>query len=114
MKISVKTDQIDFSIELADSTPLDQIFKIIEGVLGEKSLPLVHKGEIPTNTPIPVSIGMPIIKTLPYIVENTQQLCMHEQCTQCNGTGVKRTGGMCIHMMSCPCPKCSPTYSTGG
>lgn len=34
--------------------------------------------------------------------------CMHDQCTECHGTGVKRTGGVCVHMISCPCPKCSP------
>lgn len=36
--------------------------------------------------------------------------CMHDQCTECHGTGIKSTGGPCIHGISCPCPKCTPTY----
>lgn len=35
--------------------------------------------------------------------------CMHDSCPECNGTGVKKYGGSCIHGISCPCPKCSPT-----
>lgn len=36
--------------------------------------------------------------------------CMHDQCASCHGTGMKFDGSMCIHMISCPCPKCSPSY----
>lgn len=36
------------------------------------------------------------------------QPCMHDQCTECHGTGVKITGGTCVHMISCHCPKCTP------
>lgn len=36
------------------------------------------------------------------------QPCMHDACTECVGTGVKRDGTPCVHMLSCPCPKCSP------
>lgn len=36
------------------------------------------------------------------------QPCLHNACTQCHGTGVKLDGSACIHMISCPCPKCSP------
>lgn len=32
--------------------------------------------------------------------------CMHDQCPTCHGTGIGRHGA-CIHMMSCPCPKCT-------
>lgn len=39
--------------------------------------------------------------------------CLHESCPECVGTGVKRDGSTCIHMLSCPCIKCTP-YSTGG
>lgn len=35
--------------------------------------------------------------------------CMHDQCSKCHGTG-RSIHGSCIHMISCPCPKCSPTY----
>lgn len=34
--------------------------------------------------------------------------CMHDACPECVGTGIKRTGGACIHGISCPCPKCTP------
>lgn len=35
--------------------------------------------------------------------------CMHDSCTKCGGTGIRKDGlGTCIHMMSCPCPKCTP------
>lgn len=36
-----------------------------------------------------------------------KQVCAHETCTSCNGTGKKKNGDMCIHMISCPCKKCS-------
>ena len=36
------------------------------------------------------------------------QPCLHEQCPECCGTGIKKDGSMCVHMISCPCPKCSP------
>jgi hypothetical protein len=35
--------------------------------------------------------------------------CMHETCPECDGTGIKKTGGFCVHGISCPCPKCSAT-----
>lgn len=34
--------------------------------------------------------------------------CMHDSCTECHGTGVKKDGSFCVHFISCPCPKCSP------
>ena len=37
-------------------------------------------------------------------------ICMHDQCPSCNGTGKKENGGMCVHHIHCPCPKCTPTY----
>lgn len=36
------------------------------------------------------------------------QLCMHDNCGECCGTGIKHDGSGCVHMISCPCPKCSP------
>ena len=41
---------------------------------------------------------------------NTQnwQPCLHDACTDCHGTGIKINGGMCMHGISCSCPKCSP------
>lgn len=35
--------------------------------------------------------------------------CLHKNCSSCNGTGVRIDGlGPCVHMISCPCPLCSP------
>lgn len=36
--------------------------------------------------------------------------CMHQSCPDCFGTGRKANGQMCLHMMSCPCPRCTPRY----
>lgn len=37
--------------------------------------------------------------------------CMHKSCPTCGGTGMRKDGlGACIHMISCPCPKCTPRY----
>ena len=35
--------------------------------------------------------------------------CLHLNCPTCKGTGIGPTGP-CVHMVSCPCPRCSPTY----
>ena len=37
--------------------------------------------------------------------------CLHDGCPECIGTGVKFDGSMCIHNISCPCPKCTPSYT---
>jgi hypothetical protein len=34
--------------------------------------------------------------------------CLHNDCNECHGTGVKIDGTACIHMISCNCPKCTP------
>lgn len=36
--------------------------------------------------------------------------CLHDSCPDCLGTGIRKDGGMCIHGISCPCPKCSPSF----
>lgn len=38
------------------------------------------------------------------------QPCLHDSCTECVGTGIKRDGSLCVHALSCPCPKCSPQF----
>jgi hypothetical protein len=35
--------------------------------------------------------------------------CLHDSCPECIGTGFRHDGSMCIHNISCPCPKCSFT-----
>ena len=45
----------------------------------------------------------------PRIDFGKSEQCLHDNYPMCNGTGVRKDGlGMCIHMISCPCPKCSP------
>ena len=37
--------------------------------------------------------------------------CLHKLCPECKGTGVRKSDGTpCIHMISCTCPRCSPSY----
>ena len=33
--------------------------------------------------------------------------CLHDQCPDCVGTGIKKDGSICVHNISCPCPKCT-------
>jgi len=40
----------------------------------------------------------------------SQRECLHDQCTKCNGTGRDERGRICVHHISCPCPKCTPVY----
>lgn len=35
------------------------------------------------------------------------QPCLHDECTDCIGTGLKKDGSRCVHNISCPCPKCT-------
>jgi len=35
--------------------------------------------------------------------------CAHDQCPECLGTGIKRNGSVCVHCLTCDCPKCTPT-----
>ena len=44
--------------------------------------------------------------TPPIVSEKSN--CMHDNCPDCKGTGRRQDGGICIHGMSCPCPKCTP------
>ena len=34
--------------------------------------------------------------------------CMHDNCPQCQGAGVKSNGQSCVHMISCRCERCNP------
>lgn len=44
-----------------------------------------------------------------WVDEKDEQSCLHKTCKCCDGTGVRKDGlGMCIHMISCPCPRCTP------
>jgi hypothetical protein len=45
-----------------------------------------------------------------HILPQEKQECLHDGCTECNGTGKKKNGQMCVHMISCPCEKCTPRF----
>jgi hypothetical protein len=36
--------------------------------------------------------------------------CIHDSCPECVGTGIRKDGSHCVHHISCPCPKCTPSY----
>jgi len=40
--------------------------------------------------------------------KDNEEECLHDQCIECLGTGRRKDGTICIHMISCPCPKCNP------
>ena len=40
--------------------------------------------------------------------------CLHDGCSKCVGTGVKADGSACVHMISCPCPRCLPATIASG
>lgn len=52
---------------------------------------------------------------IPFIMGGTMNLnpplrpCLHEKCPECHGSGRKKTGQTCLHMISCGCQKCK-TY----
>ena len=34
--------------------------------------------------------------------------CLHLSCYECNGSGIKKNGQSCFHMISCRCERCNP------
>lgn len=48
------------------------------------------------------------IKSIKVALEDESDGCLHKSCPECHGTGRKPDGGWCVHMISCPCPKCTP------
>lgn len=52
--------------------------------------------------PSPIPIGQ--------IMWKEKSSCLHDNCSSCNGTGIRKDGlGPCVHMISCNCPKCRIT-----
>ena len=43
-------------------------------------------------------------------IQQQNDSCLHNGCSECHGTGRKENGQMCVHMISCPCPRCTPRY----
>ena len=62
-------------------------------------------GRKPTNH-APISFGSGSVWAAPY---RSAADCLYLTCTRCGGTGRDSLGRMCVHAMSCPCPKCTPT-----
>jgi len=46
--------------------------------------------------------------TTSFVVDHPVSTCLHDNCPNCRGTG-RGALGNCIHAISCPCYKCSPT-----
>lgn len=51
-------------------------------------------------------IDLDFIELYPEV--KTPSNCLHDNCSECHGSGRKSTGEACIHFISCPCPKCTP------
>ena len=57
---------------------------------------------------IPINDGLQNTYTLNPLQAYTAEQCLHDACQACHGTGInKSTGGICVHNISCSCPKCS-------
>lgn len=41
---------------------------------------------------------------------NPVEDCLHHRCPECHGTGTRKDGSMCVHMLSCPCRRCTPQF----
>jgi len=53
-----------------------------------------------------------LLQKVPYTQDRP---CLHDGCPACGGTGVRKDDSSCVHMISCPCPKCSSSFlSTAG
>ena len=44
---------------------------------------------------------------IPYRFVPKGRPCLHAGCSQCHGSGRKKNGEICAHMLSCPCERCS-------
>lgn len=40
------------------------------------------------------------------------QICAHDLCESCCGTGITLKGRPCTHYISCQCPKCQPMLNS--
>ncbi len=47
-------------------------------------------------------------KHLEHLFTDNWKPCLHDNCTECMGTFLRKDGTVCFHMLSCDCPKCSP------
>lgn len=40
--------------------------------------------------------------------EKARKTCKHKECSECGGTGLRKDGSQCIHMIACYCKWCHP------
>lgn len=77
-------------------------------------LELMRRMGEPIATPNPLAQPFPSLR--PPVVRRIADpaiSCAHLSCPQCGGTGQRSDGlGMCIHFLSCRCPRCSPHSMT--
>ncbi len=41
--------------------------------------------------------------------EEEERPCLRQSCASCKGSGRKGDGRACVHLISCPCPRCRVT-----
>lgn len=58
-----------------------------------------------------ITTGSITIRNEPIVVKQPSD-CAHDNCPECQGTGQKKYGGMCVHHLVCHCRKCSPWCAT--
>lgn len=95
------------NIEL-DLIEAKELYSYLSRIFDKKEVPTIH----PFIDPWIKDYTYPDIKWHTYTKGSGASNCMHKNCPSCKGSGVKSDGGLCIHSMSCPCPSCTPTYST--
>jgi Ribonuclease G/E len=48
-----------------------------------------------------------LVTTIPKTYGKPHSECLHDHCERCGGTGINvKTKTVCIHMISCNCPRC--------
>ena len=68
------------------------------------------------SIPVIPTMTIKTIKSVEYMPRhrgfpNRKEECLHDKCSACKGTGRKKDGTICVHMISCPCSRCNPTFS---
>lgn len=105
MKIEVKnTFEIVIDGQLL-SLSKEQAFELL----------LILKKELETDSAQNSKNKLPMPVFMPYLAPASPTVkkssCMHENCPTCHGTGRDSLGRSCIHGISCPCPKCTSSWS---
>jgi len=59
----------------------------------------------PETTDRPINRADYVRNPVAYPANNS---CMHNACSECHGSGRRRDGSACPHLISCPCKRCNP------